>query len=258
MPLVVMRFFESGGLTPSAFKAMILQLDPGDDEAEQKIRMALERRTDRNLRRVFSEMMDTYYPSGWGGFEDPQAEAARIHRAFLEDERLRAVVSEALRNGADLGANIALQQMSNVGMAFDWTLAHSVGMAWAAAHTDTLLEQLGTTSERIVGRATSDWLNSGEPLQVLINQLEPVFGPVRSELIASTEVTRAVGEGTIISYRQSGLIDRRPNEDIPKHPRCRCWWALQQNADGQWTYVFLTAYDERVCPICGPLHGTEH
>lgn len=250
--------FWNGKLTPDAFKALILQLDPDDDEAEQKIRQSLERRTERNLNRAFRDMMDTYYPQGWGGFEDPQIEAARIHRAFLEDERLRAVVSETLRDGADLGANIALQQMQNVGMSFDWTLAHAQGMEWAATYTDDLLAQLGTTSQRVVGQAASAWLDSGESLQVLVNQLEPLFGPVRAEMIAATEVTRAVSEGTIISYRQSGLIDRRPNEEIPKHPRCRCWWALQQNANGQWVYIFYSSADERVCPICGPLHGTEH
>ena len=60
------------------------------------------------------------------------------------------------------------------------------------------------------------------------SHLEPTFGQVRAEAIAATETTRAFAEGTLLSYRQSGLV------------LATSW---------------KTSVDERVCPICRPLHG---
>jgi hypothetical protein len=252
----MMPFFWDGRLTPDAYKALILQLDPDDDEKEQKIRMDLERRTDVKLRRAFRDMMDTLYPEGWGGFVDPQQEARRVADAYRGGP-VRDVLSRALQDGADLGVSVVVDQMQNVGFAFDWTLASADARDWALAHTDTLLDQLGSTSQRVVAQAIGRWIDNGEPLPALIKDLTPIFGRRRSSLISATEVTRAYAQGAIISYQRSGLIGRSPNETIPKHPGCRCWWSLQQNNSREWVYIFNSSLDERVCPQCGPLHGTE-
>ena len=218
----------TGRLTPDAYKALLLQLDPDDDEAEQQVRMELERRTERNLRRVFRDMMETLYPEGWGGFVDPSIEATRVQQAYQREQELRDALSRALQDGADLGVSVAVQQMENIGFSFDWTLAHADGRDWALAHTDTLLQQLGTTSQRVVGQAIGRWAENGEPLEALIEDLSPVFGRNRASLIASTEVTRAVASGTIAGYRRSGVVEE---------------------------LVWQSAMDERRCPFCGALHG---
>jgi len=215
----------------AALKAMILQLDPDDDEAEQKIRMELEHRSARAIDKAFTDMINTLFPEGYGStgaFIDPNIEANRIHQAFVEDQRLKDAVSRALIDSADLGVSVAIDQMANIGLGFDWTLAHVSARDWAIRYTDELLQQMGTTSGRIVGQSVGRWFSNGEPLSRLIADLEPVFGRKRAERIAATEVTRAAFQGSRASYRESGVIQKM---------------------------VWRTARDERVCPVCGPLEG---
>jgi len=65
-------------------------------------------------------------------------------------------------------------------------------------------------------------------LPQLIEALQPVFGPVRSEIIGVTETTRVIVE----SQRAASEAD-----EFITH------------------YRFLSAADELVCPVCGPNHG---
>lgn len=208
-------------------KALILQLNPDDDEAEQRLRMELEQRTARELRRALRDMMQTLYPEGWDT-DNPQLEQSRIHDAFLRDQKLRDTISRAVQDGADLGVNMAIDTLENIGIAFDYTLVHETARAWALQYTDDLLNQLGTTSGRLVGQSVGRWFENGEPLSSLINDLTPAFGQRRAKLISSTEVTRAAVRGTLESYRATNII---------KQVQIR------------------VARGEKVCPICGKLDG---
>jgi len=62
-----------------------------------------------------------------------------------------------------------------------------------------------------------------------IRDRAPLFGSVRAEAVAVTEVTRIFHASNVIGWRELG-VDA---------------WAFQ------------TAVDEIVCPICEPLHGKE-
>lgn len=189
--------------------------------------MAVERRFERDLRRSFREMQETLFPTGYLP-EDPEIELARIRRAWEADQQLHDTISRALQDSADLGVSVAVDQLANVGYGFDWTLANVAARDWALRYTDNLLIQLGTTNERIAGQAVRRWFGNGEPLESLIQDLQPVFGRRRAELIAATETTRAAAEGTHHAYVQAGIIKQ---------------------------LIWRTARDERVCPTCGPLEG---
>lgn len=229
MSPTVMPFFSlpTGGITPDYLKALRLQLNRDDDEAEQKIREEIEKRAERDLRRAFQEMQETLYPTGYLP-EDPSEEIARLQQQFREQQSLRDSIARAIQDSADLGVSVAVDQMANTGYGFDYTLANLSARDWAMRHTDDLLRQLGTTTERIVGQSVGRWITNGEPLESLIRDFEPAFGRRRSELISATEVTRAYAEGTVAGYQASGVIK-----------------LLEWRA----------ANDERVCPICGPLDG---
>ena len=239
----------------STIKKLTLRLDADDEDAEAGIRTALENRTEKDLRRALHDMLETHFPQGYGEFIDPQIEAARIHREFMQDKALRDAVERALVDGVDLGVRTSVTQFENIGFGFNWTLANEQAREWAVRYTDELLNQLGTSSGRLVGQALSRWIVNQEPLSALIKDLAPVFGEKRAELIASTEITRAFAQGTLAGYAAAGYGESQPTEPIPQHPRCRCWYSLQINNDNSAYFIFRTSADERVCPICGPLNG---
>lgn len=218
----------TGQITPESLKALRLQLDPNDDEAEQAMRMAIERIANRDIRTALREMIDTLYPQGYGEWLDPQLEAARIHREFLTNQKLKDAVARALQDSVDLGISVAVDQLAGVGIGFDYTLAHVAARDWALAHTDEILGQLAANTERGVGQAVARWVENGEPLDALIRDLEVFFSPKRASMIAATEVTRAYAEGSAQAFNESGVVKLM-----------------------EWR----TANDEIVCPICGALNG---
>ena len=70
--------------------------------------------------------------------------------------------------------------------------------------------------------------DGGRDISLLAKRLEKYVGPVRAEMIATTEVNRAFNDAALETWRAEGSV---------KFIR------------------FMTAADERVCPICAPLHG---
>lgn len=230
-----MRPFQlpTGPITRDAYKAMVLQLDPDDYEAERAIRMAVEKRNAKKLRDLLTQIngrMIEAMPEDFSPNTDifDLRRAARLTRS--EQEELEDMLARMLQDSVDLGVNVAIDQFENVGFGFDWTLANTAARDWAASYAPQLSGQIDATTQRMVGQAVSKWVDNGEPLQTLIDDIAPVFGRSRAELIASTEVTRAYAEGNRIAYRESGVVD-------------------------EWEW--RTAADERVCPICGPLDGKQ-
>lgn len=75
--------------------------------------------------------------------------------------------------------------------------------------------------------AIQEWIITGEPKPVLDKRLAEILGPARAERIATTEVTRIYAEGNKLAWKSTGLVSG---------------------------LKWQTAQDERVCPLCGPLH----
>jgi len=203
-------------------KALVLQLDPSDDEAEQAARMETERRAANDVRRALNEQSDALMPDS---VNDVTAMAGRV-------EETSESVSDALRrmlvSSSDLGVQIAVQQMENVGLSFDWTLANVSAREWANQYTGELVSGINDTTRRTIQQSVAAWIDNGDPLSSLVKELEPLFGRQRAELIASTEVTKAFAEANRLAYIESGVVDELE-------------WRV--------------AADERVCPLCAPLEG---
>lgn len=246
----------NGPITPDAFKSLLLQLDPDDDEKELRIREALERRTTRNLHEAFAEMLDTLYPQGYGEFADPNIEAGRVRTLFEQEQKLYDVLSRALQDGVDLGVSAAVQGLESTGFGFDYTLANEAARQFAIEHTGKLITRITDTTERGVRNNVARWIENGEPLEALSHDLQVYFGRARAESVAITEVTAAYAQGNLITWQESGVVAEvewrtsadeiagkckickprhkqraplsKPEIDgigIPGHVRCRCWWA---------------------------------
>lgn len=135
-----------------------------------------------------------------------------------------------LRNAALEGAQTALDGLLDVGVGVSWELVNEAVVNWARAYTGNLITGINGTSQRFVQARVSEWIASGEPLDALEQSLRPMFGKVRSEMIAVTETTNAFAQGNLATWRESGVVDGK-----------------------RWQ----TAVDDRVCPICQPLQGME-
>jgi len=112
------------------------------------------------------------------------------------------------------------------GLSFD--LLHQFAMGYAEHQAGTLIKGITDDLVKYVQSETSQWIQSGDPLQALEDRLALKFSPERAELIASTEVTKAYAEGNLLIWR---------NEAYAGSIKGRRW---------------MTAVDELVCDICGP------
>lgn len=224
----IVPFGMTGGTyTPDAVKAMILQLDPDDPEAEQKIRMGLEGKSAKTLRQAFLQMYETLIP-GAMTFADEAAQLAEMERLIRSDSKVRDAIERMLVDSADLGVSVAVSQLEGVGYGMDWTMPNTQAREWAKQYAGTLVQGIDQTNMNTLREATSRWINNGEPLQSLVDDLAPLFGRSRAELIAATEVTKAFFEANQITWKASEVVGE---------------------------IVWQSAADERACPVCGALHG---
>jgi SPP1 gp7 family putative phage head morphogenesis protein len=214
-----------GAITHDAYKAMVLQLDPsGEDDAEQQIRMELERKFGRDLGRALDDQLQQLIPDN---ATDEQVRAA-VHQVTATSDGVRAVLRQALEQSSSLGVSVALDTLEQIGMGFDWTLAHNRAAKWASNYTYELVQGINTTTQTRLQTAVDDWFREPTTIRDLQRELEPTFGKRRAKLIAQTETTRAAAQGSIEGYAESGVV-----------------------AEMEW----VTVNDERVCPTCGPLNG---
>lgn len=111
----------------------------------------------------------------------------------------------------------------------DWDLVNDQAQDWARAHSGELLTDLEANTKAAMGELIADWIERGEPTDVLANQfIVLVNDPKRAELIAVTEITRAFAEGNTEAWKAQGVEGRK----------------------------WFTSEDELVCPICGDLAGS--
>jgi len=114
----------------------------------------------------------------------------------------------------------------------DWTLVNTRAAAWVQQYTSELLSGLDATTQADLRRALQAFVEMpGVTVGDVINALP--FGLERSRMIAVTEITRVYAE----SVQRAGeeLKTQFPDVRVVKR-----WW---------------TNRDDRVCPICWPLHG---
>lgn len=147
-----------------------------------------------------------------------------------ERELLYRVLYPLIFDAAVSGAAASAEQMyADFGIGVDWALVNDAARRWAQAYTTDLVRRITDTSRAYVRGAIADWIAAGAPLDDLVATLTPMFGRVRAQMIAATEVTRAYAEASRDVWQASGVVDGM-----------------------RW----MTAEDELVCPVCGPLAGT--
>jgi len=112
----------------------------------------------------------------------------------------------------------------------NWDIVNTNAIRFAESYRYDWIKGITETTMKQVQEAMSGWIQSGDPLGVLENVLSPIFGSVRADMIASTEITRIFAIANAETWESTGFVSR-----------------------ARWN----TSKDDRVCPICGPRDG-EH
>ena len=113
-------------------------------------------------------------------------------------------------------------------VSISWTQVNEAVNLWAEQFAGQRITMINDATKKMVQEKVVVWNNSGKPLSDLVKDLEGEFGKVRAERIATTEVTNAYGQANLTTWKASGVVEKKR------------WY---------------TAVDERVCPICAPMHG---
>ncbi len=156
----------------------------------------------------------------------PEITDAEFWRLF--DSRLQAVTDDAYLAAFHSGARAGVALMGGAAQTLvDWDVINDAATAFLANNRLSTAAMTEITRRRVVSEFI-EWQRSGKPLKNLISRLQPWFGKLRAKRIAVTETTRAYAYGNLTAWQSSGLVSAKR------------WY---------------TARDERVCPLCGPMHG---
>jgi len=132
----------------------------------------------------------------------------------------------------------AERMLAEVPVGVDWALVNEGAMRWANQYTFDLVTGINETSRRVLQTSIPRYFEEAMTQGELRSRLSGTFGPVRAEMIARTEVTRAAVEGERATVREADKLLSKHGIDpmIPVHQ---------------------TRNDELVCPVCGPRHNKE-
>lgn len=149
------------------------------------------------------------------------------------DEEARRWVGALAPFGEQVYLDAATQMIAKIPIGVDWTLINERAVDWARRYTFDLVRGLQDTDRRMLQQAIGAYFEQGQTRGQLEERILRSFGPVRAEMIAVTEVTRAASEGEqqVAKELAVGGIEMVP--------------------------IWQTNNDEIVqeCPICWPRHN---
>lgn len=145
----------------------------------------------------------------------------------------------------------AEQMLSTSPVGVDWSLVNGAAASWAERYTFDLVSGITQNTRTALQQKVGAYYRSGLSLGDLRASLANLFGPVRAEMIAVTETTRAAVNGELAiaaGIREQGInmvaVWQTSNDETvcpvcspnnqkvqgttwtvppPAHPRCRCW-----------------------------------
>jgi hypothetical protein len=147
-------------------------------------------------------------------------------------EELLAVLRPFL---SKLYLNQAAEYLAGQSIGVDWALVNTSALNWANRYAYDLVTGITANTQAALQAAVSGYFQNGQTIGQLQEMISPLFGPVRAEMIAVTEVTRAASQGEL---------------DIVKQ-------IVKDNPSIQAVAVWQTNNDDKVCPVCGPRNHKE-
>ena len=133
----------------------------------------------------------------------------------------------------------ATNVMLSVGIGVSLDNVNHQAVNWARSHTEEVLRGMWRSRQDItaemlanarqVGEIIAEGYEQGLTIAEIRDRLSYLYSPVRAEMIAVTETTRAVVEGERAYVAQ-----------------------LEAETGQRMIPIWMTANDDRVCPICAP------
>lgn len=140
-------------------------------------------------------------------------------------EELRALFQTAL---TEVYMESIQQLLSSQSVGIDVAVVNERAARWAREYSYDLVRGITDKTRAALQQQIAGFFTDKRTLGDLYSSLSPLFGPVRAEMIAVTETTRAQVQGEIAFADELGKLGLRT------------------------TQVWQTNNDDLVCPLCGP------
>lgn len=204
---------------------------------EAQLARALARLQQRELKRLLDALGDppdlnNLYPEFWNEFSTTMR-------------------GELIPTLEGIFLDSAEQLLGTTSIGVDWALINAQAARWAEQYSYDLVRGIAENTRAALQQKVSAYFRNGLTQQDLRASLQNLFGPVRAEMIAVTETTRASVNGELAIVREiekNGIamiaVWNTNNDDFvckicgprnqrkkgdgwytlpPAHPRCRCF-----------------------------------
>lgn len=147
-------------------------------------------------------------------------------------EEIRGMYDRALLPQLETVFHDAAEEMlTQTSIGVDWSLINKRAADWARSYTYDLVTGIVDNSRTTIQDAVNDFYNDRLDLGALQDRLSRTFSPIRAEMIAITETTRAAAQGEAAYADQL----RRQGAEL--------------------VAVWNSENDGSVCFLCAPLNG---
>ncbi len=192
---------------------------PNRDDLEKELARKLGRLNRVHMARLLELLGDppdmlNVPPEFW---EEAGEELAAVIRPFAADVYLAA--AQRLLDDPTMGV-----------IGVEWGLVNQRAAEWARQYSFDLVTGINDTSRAAIREAVENFFAQQQTIGELRKKLGEIYSPVRAEMIATTEVTRAAAQGELEFQNQLSALGVQTRQ------------------------VWQTNIDERVCPICQPRH----
>lgn len=181
--------------------------------------------------RLMAKLLKTYGGHLLEKLGDPP-DLANLGAEFWDAEA-RTLVKALSPFGERVYLDAARQLMEQTPVQVEWGLINQRAIDWASSYTFELVKGINDTTRDALQVAVSKFFEEEMTRGQLEDYVSPLFGPVRAEMIAVTEVTRAAARG------EDAIVAELAANDI------------------HMITTWGTDNDELVCDICMPLDGRE-
>lgn len=233
---IVDQLTEMGYEMPDSLKRRDKR-EPGrleKERMEDRLFMVMRRHFKKQLAQLKERLIQNYPSRKDSGI--PPIPIDDIINGEDDDEYVASVI-RVIGLSAVGGMNLFKE---NINLGIDYTLINDRALDWARNYTYDLISKhtggIDATTREAVSGAIQRFVDTpGFTIGDAIDQLSNYFSDERARMIATTEITRAYGQGNQIAAEKL-------KEDFPDITVVKTWH---------------TNNDDRVCDICGPLEGKE-